>query len=261
MEKSLDPAAEWRGIQEVVRSSFRALHEVVKHQGEAIQRLEAAVQQMPTKHHLESVVAHKASNMDLSNAVAQLQGTLRDGMATKANMLDLTRGFDEQGMAIASKASISEMVVQLEAKVNKAEIAGVLEGRVLTSGDVDAILSQNHKLSGEVAGMELKLEQMSEALRAKADHEVLQSLTSKVSVAHLDGALDSKASKQALESLAGRHTRLAQQHEQLTLSLHRLQGTQAEKVDRESMEAALEHKVDLSQLEEHSQRPPSQFGC
>lgn len=35
---------EWRNIQDVIRSTFKALHEVIKAQGDAISKLEAQVQ-------------------------------------------------------------------------------------------------------------------------------------------------------------------------------------------------------------------------
>lgn len=72
---------EWRNIQEVIRNTFKALHDVIKAQGEAIKSLERQLEQ-------------KANKSELSR---------------KANISDVNRSLSEITRAMDSKAEMSDM--------------------------------------------------------------------------------------------------------------------------------------------------------
>ena len=83
VEDLLSGLNEWRNIQDIVRVTFKALHDVVKAQGEAIRALERAV-------------ASKANSDDVTHAVTELQRLIEarhaevtQQMETKASVLDV----------------------------------------------------------------------------------------------------------------------------------------------------------------------------
>ena len=85
---------EWRNIQDVIRSTFKALHDVIKAQGDAVKSLERQ---------LES----KASNADVQAALQR-----------KANISDVNRSLTDITHALEGKASVYD----LEQKPDRSEV-------------------------------------------------------------------------------------------------------------------------------------------
>lgn len=250
-----DGPAEWRNIQDVVRTSFKALHEVVKHQAEAIRRLEGQLESKASKHEMEMQLSQKASSVELAHALQDVHAGLQTALGQKANLGDMARGFEEQGRLITSKLSAQDVGAMLDAKVCRADIQHVLDGRMLSPADVEGIYRENHRLGSEVKQLEACVCQMQEQLRAKADSEAVAmlnaSLSNKVNVGHYEPALEGKASKQGLDAVAARQTRVAEAHEQLARTVDRLLAAQAEKVDRAVLENELQRKADCCAMEEY----------
>ena len=67
---------EWRNIQDIVRVTFKAFHDVLKAQGEAIRSLERAVEKKASQREVASALAAKASAAELSDAVKCLEAQL-----------------------------------------------------------------------------------------------------------------------------------------------------------------------------------------
>jgi hypothetical protein len=89
---------EWRNIQEIVRSTFKALCEVVRSQGVAIRELEKQLSTKVTKSELNS------------------------GLNIKANVADVMRTFSEVASNIESRPTMEEIHSYLDDKVSKTDL-------------------------------------------------------------------------------------------------------------------------------------------
>ena len=89
---------EWRNIQDIVRTTIKALCEVVRSQGVSIRELE------------KQIIA-KASKSELNS-----------GMNIKANVADVMRTFSEVASSIESKPTIEEIHGYLDEKVSKNDL-------------------------------------------------------------------------------------------------------------------------------------------
>ena len=98
-EDLLQGMNEWRNIQDVVRNTFKALHDVIKAQGEAIRTLERQLEQKSSKAETQAQLSRKAAILDINKSLS-----------------DMTHALD-------SKASLYE----LDNKVDKAELVGLLK--------------------------------------------------------------------------------------------------------------------------------------
>merc|ERR1711871_194063 len=93
VEDLLSGLNEWRNIQDIVRVTFKALHDVVKAQGEAIRALERAV-------------ASKANSDDVTHAVTELQRLI------EARHVDVVQQME-------TKASVSDLRSELQIKTEQ----------------------------------------------------------------------------------------------------------------------------------------------
>ena len=89
---------EWRNIQDIVRSTFKALCEVVRSQGIAIREL-------------EKQITTKASKSELNS-----------GLSLKANVADVMRTFSEVASSIENRPTVDEVHHFMEDKVNRSDM-------------------------------------------------------------------------------------------------------------------------------------------
>jgi hypothetical protein len=57
---------EWRNIQDIVRLTFKAFHDVLKAQGDAIKKLEKVIDSKADRREVAAALAAKANASDLS---------------------------------------------------------------------------------------------------------------------------------------------------------------------------------------------------
>lgn len=67
---------EWRNIQDIVRVTFKAFHDVLKAQGDAIKTLERVMDTKANRNEVSSALAAKASAADLSGRMHDLESML-----------------------------------------------------------------------------------------------------------------------------------------------------------------------------------------
>ena len=89
---------EWRNIQDIVRSTFKALCDVVRSQGIAIREL-------------EKQITTKASKSELNS-----------GLSLKANVADVMRTFSEVASSIENRPTVDEVHHFMEDKVNRSDM-------------------------------------------------------------------------------------------------------------------------------------------
>lgn len=89
---------EWRNIQDIVRTTIKALCEVVRSQGVSIREL-------------EKQIVTKASKSELNS-----------GLNIKANVADVMRTFSEVASSIESRPTMEEIHSFLDEKVSKNDL-------------------------------------------------------------------------------------------------------------------------------------------
>ena len=67
---------EWRNIQDIVRLTFKAFHDVLKAQGDAIKTLERVVDTKANRNEVASALAAKASSVEMSGRLHDLETQL-----------------------------------------------------------------------------------------------------------------------------------------------------------------------------------------
>ena len=81
----LEGLHEWKPVQEIVRLTFKALHDVVKAQGDAIKNLERAMAQKVSKPEFAASLAEKVNMTELSQTFDDLSRII-DGKADEKQM-------------------------------------------------------------------------------------------------------------------------------------------------------------------------------
>jgi uncharacterized protein YfcZ (UPF0381/DUF406 family) len=98
---------EFRTTQDVIRSTFKALHDVIKNQGESIRNMQSQLETKLSKSEAQSLLAKKASVDAVNKSLTEVARVLD----TKASLQDLEAKADlvQVETALAAKASGSEV--------------------------------------------------------------------------------------------------------------------------------------------------------
>jgi len=128
---------EWRNIQEIVRTTFKAMNDVIKLHSEAIARLE---QEKATRTELQQVDARKADIAEVNAGLDEFNRVLE----TKAVAIDVAAHLerkaskqDVQELGAELSKSLSELQRTIDAnKVSALESVGLLRGTLERKADV-----------------------------------------------------------------------------------------------------------------------------
>jgi hypothetical protein len=80
---------EWRNIQDIVRLTFKAFHDVLKAQGDAIKKLEKALDSKSDRREVAAALAAKANAADLSVRLHDYESQLMRKADVKVKLLPL----------------------------------------------------------------------------------------------------------------------------------------------------------------------------
>ncbi len=133
----LQGMSEWRNIQEVIRSTFKALHEVIKSQGDAVKSLERQVDSKACIADIQSALQRKANVADVNHSLRDVSLVLEG----KAALYDLDTKADKSEIesSLKLKASVSDLV----AKADRSEFE---EYRITSERQIQALASQIESL-------------------------------------------------------------------------------------------------------------------
>jgi hypothetical protein len=111
---------EWRNIQDVIRSTFKALHDVIKAQGDAVKSLERQLETKASNADVQSALQRKANISDVNRSLTDITHALEG----KASVYDLEQKPDrsEVQVALKAKASLSEMNAELALKADRDDV-------------------------------------------------------------------------------------------------------------------------------------------
>jgi hypothetical protein len=193
----VDGTNQWQPVQEIVRLTFKALHDVVKAQGENIKALEKQVAQKVSKGDHAAALAEKVNLSELTHTFEELSRVIdakadsqevQAAIERKASRADLQTG-------LKLKADVSEVQRCLDEKANVDELQQAierLEERTETSEKRLAALLATKANAEDVEGaLTAKNESMSDSMS-----ERLSSLQQALRT-EMNEALDKKVSKQA----------------------------------------------------------------
>jgi len=114
----LDGLHEWRPVQEIVRLTFKALHDVVRAQAEAIRNLEKALGGKLGKSEHAASLAEKVNISELSQTFDDL-----------SKIIDAKLDADDAASALDSKADRSSTQAALQIKADHAEVQRCLDAK------------------------------------------------------------------------------------------------------------------------------------
>lgn len=234
----------WRNIQEIVRSTFKLINDILQQQAATISKLEQ-------------------EKLSLTEYVA--------GMKTKADAAEVSSKFDAVGNALNEKASTEDVAHHLSQKADKTALQQISNEMNEGLREVSEALNQKQVIEDMQAQIETKadrkeaqnLNQKFELLKgemmSKANAvDVAREMESKASVTEVNAALDAKCDKAAYDEL------LAQKANRASVVNALKQKANVSSVDEalnkrptfEQFDALLKKKIDIVQIQQSIQAKP-----
>mmetsp|Transcript_41386 Transcript_41386/g.69226 ORF Transcript_41386/g.69226 Transcript_41386/m.69226 type:complete len:636 (+) Transcript_41386:16-1923(+) len=179
---------EWRNIQDIVRLTFKAFHDVLKSQGEAIKTLERATEHKANKNEVANALQHKAGTHELNAKLLEINAAL----ASKADGSEVAN----QLRKFTPKADI-----QASFKVMSSELNKLLDSKVAVHEFQN--IRVEHESAAEALKVELRRKASTEDMIARLEtkagiNEVNHALELKANAADVDKKLKDKASKKSV---------------------------------------------------------------
>lgn len=230
--------AEWRPVPEVVRLTLRAMHDVVKQQGEALERITKQLANTHNKQQLQNILNEKLNKEDVHKTfdklshiidakpdLDDLEKTLRaktePKIAAKADTNEVQRCLDEK----ANVDEVQQLFDELEARRSAAE------PRIVAAADAAA----REAAADAAAKLEARLREHVDARVSELRRDLTDVVSELPTRAGLAAELKKRASRSDVEEL------LLEQAENLASAL-------AAKADSAAMSAALAAKAPAAGL-------------
>ena len=210
----LRDGAEWCNIQDIVRTSFKALLDLVKHQGDAIRDLERRLDEKAGWADVNAALEQKASIADINHSLTTLTHEV-DGKCTAADAREILEQGRRESQADAEadrgawQAHMARLAGEIQRKVDvdtssrwatRDELERALDGKMGREA-LERIDHTEAVLSRKVADC-VSREEMDVALRGKANVvEVDQILKGKVDVDSMVTAIKAKANRHEVAEL------------------------------------------------------------
>eukprot|EP00741_Cyanophora_paradoxa_P006296 tig00000989_g6104.t1 len=241
VEDLVSGLSEWRNIQEIVRMTFNALHDVVKAQGEAIKSLEGQVRELQTsamekasRSELNSALRNKANIPDVNRSIMELERLLDTKAETSAvrELVDkkfkaATKELERAGGDRASKAEFDNFAALVKEDIRQAH---------------RSLVDMDRKLEGKA-----DQDYLAAHFASKAEVAALQTLVAQADEARaFEKSLDTKASKSELN---GAISSFMQEMSEVTRTVSEMMRELSEKADTTFVAAQLEKRVSKAELQ------------
>ncbi|MDR3548156.1 MAG: hypothetical protein P4M11_07835 [Candidatus Pacebacteria bacterium] len=238
VQELLQGGTEWTQIHDIVKLTLKAVLDVLKAHSEAIRELDRA---MPTK-------ASKAE--------------LAAGLGQKASVSDVSKTVAEVAANIESRATVDEVQQLLESKISKTDFQYALSNRVSVD-ELRTALEQKVNVSdlgGDLRSVQAKVETMQTELQQKLQtipsarelEETRRLLDQKANAKDVSEALQTKANKDSVAAALNRKAN----REEVAAAL----GKKCETEDLQKLVAAVESKIDASEVESIQKQFVSKMG-
>lgn len=229
VDSLLSGVNDWRNIQEIVRSTFKALTEVVRAQGSAIKELE--------KH-----VNTKASKSELINS-----------LTTKANTNDVMRTFNEVAASMENRPTVDELHELLDSKISKNDFNYLINSKP-SIDEVRNMISTKFESLNNKEELELELKtrieeqtnyinkRLNSYISNKELNNVLSILETKANLAEVSEQIANKASKESVVS--------ALQRKMNKSEVEAIINSKADITDFQNLSQIVKNKADIIETEE-----------
>mmetsp|Transcript_19903 Transcript_19903/g.64787 ORF Transcript_19903/g.64787 Transcript_19903/m.64787 type:complete len:595 (-) Transcript_19903:899-2683(-) len=220
---------EWRNIQDVVRLTFKAFHDVLRAQGEAIKTLEQAVESKASKAEVAAALQAKANASDVSARLMELNMLL----SAKPELGELDGYVAKADLSSAMRTHRADVAEAIAAKADAADVSALRESTEELGTKLRHDVSRKVDREDVAARLELKADrtELAAGLAARADAaEVAAALQDKASRKELTAGLNRKANKADLEPAL---VALRDEQESASRTLHEVAETsRQDKADR-----------------------------
>lgn len=234
---------DWKNIQDIVKTTIKALADSVRHQGNCIKDLERQL-------------AAKANKVDLVN-----------GLGLKANVNDVMRTFNEVAANIENRPTMEELQILIEDKVGRADLQFVLntkpsieEVKNMINCKTDFLNFREELESDFKAKLEdlncSVLKKLQAYAQGKDIASIYQMLDQKANINEINEALASKASKDSVVTALQRKINKSEVDSIINskVDLHEFQNlvslikTKADIEDLEKLDGLIDSKADRSDI-------------
>lgn len=201
---------EWVEVPEIVRLTFKALHDVVKAQGEAIKNLERGLAQKVGKSEQASALAEKVNLSEIGQTFDELSRVIdakADG-ADVAAALERKAGRSEVQAALKLKADVGEVQRCLDQKANVEELEALQAGSASAAdvARVRAELEGRADAAAQGAPTHAEAEALVERRLAALQAQLDEALENKADTKKFAAAVAAKASREEVELLLSQHS-------------------------------------------------------
>ncbi|KAA6385651.1 MAG: hypothetical protein EZS28_018821 [Streblomastix strix] len=207
-ERRLQNQHDWRNIQEIVRTSFRALFDIIHAQAEKIERLEQ----------------EKVTVKDFLTA-----------LQTKSDVADTNAKFEMVGTFLDAKAGTEDVAVHLDTKADKAELQRVANEITHTFGEMQRSLDQKYSIQDFQSSFETKCDKADLALISSRIDLVQAEITTKANSIDVAREIERKAEVDEVNKALDTKCDKGDYEEKLK-----------DKASRQSVIAALKHKANVT---------------
>ncbi|GLI62651.1 hypothetical protein VaNZ11_005299 [Volvox africanus] len=222
---------EWRNIQDIVRLTFKAFHDVLRTQAEAIKAIERSVDTKASRAEMAASLQQKANAADLAARMKEMETQ----MAQKADVADMERRALKTEMDASMRTQMTDIYNLLRAKAEDSEFKAFKE-------HADRQLSS---LRADVTRLGSGLEATRTALDSKAGvAEVTAALAQKADLAEVEDKLRDKVSRKMFQEGLARKVDVTQ--------MDQLEGRMGQELT--DLRALVGRKADGTALEEVSSR-------
>ncbi|GIL69541.1 hypothetical protein Vretimale_13635 [Volvox reticuliferus] len=222
---------EWRNIQDIVRLTFKAFHDVLRTQAEAIKAIERSVDTKASRAEMAASLQQKANAADLAARMKEMETQ----MAQKADAADMERRALKTEMDASMRTQMTDIYNLLRAKAEDSEFKAFKE-------HADRQLSA---LRADVTRLGSGLEATRTALDSKAGvAEVTAALAQKADLAEVEDKLRDKVSRKMFQEGLARKVDVTQ--------MDQLEGRMGQELT--DLRALVGRKADGTALEEVSSR-------
>eukprot|EP00798_Chlamydomonas_sp_ICE-L_P003123 gene3123-13135_t len=184
---------EWRSIQDIVKVTFRAFHDVLRAQGEAIKALERTVDTKASRAEASSALGQKANAAEVAGRLAEIESMLHK----KADISDMDRRALRADVEAGLRTQMADVFTIINTKSEDTEFRTWRESSERQLGQLRAELTRltsNVEDARSVLHSKASVVEVSTALSLKADSgEVDEKLREKAGRRLVSEALAQKA--------------------------------------------------------------------
>eukprot|EP00948_MAST-09A_sp_MAST-9A-sp1_P002225 g2225.t1 len=191
---------QWRNIQDIVRTTFKALHDVVQAQGQTIEKLELELEKRPTWTEIEETLQDYATHNHLKDNLGNLHEKFKEHHSASSTHMT--------GLIETVKSDIHSKLEAHKAHIESSKLRNLHVSDEVISKLEEEFNGQLDSLRQEVlSSLERKAnaEDVNKSLMLKVDNNVMNDmLNQKVGLSEFENAMEGKANLTEVDQVLSR---------------------------------------------------------